>query len=125
MEPTQSPTESRPAEMAERLAQQGLEDLHAGNAAAAAQSFTDAIAADPQHIEAHHGLVRALTDSGEPEAAVNAARKLTELTPDDPLAFAGLSIALQRAGQIPEAESAAGRARILEWKHQLAGAPPE
>jgi Flp pilus assembly protein TadD len=112
-------------ESAESFAQQGLESLHTGNAAAAAQSFAAAIAADPQHIEAHHGLVRALTDSGQLTAAVEAARRLTELTPDDPLAFAGLSIALQRAGQISEAESAAGRARILEWKHQLASPPPE
>lgn len=110
---------------AESLAQQGLEDLHSGNPAAAATSFAAAIAADPHHIDAHHGLVRALTDCGDFEAAVNAAQRLTQLTPDDPLAFAGLSIALQRAGRIPEAESAAGRARILEWKHQLSGAPPE
>jgi Flp pilus assembly protein TadD len=117
MKPAESP--------AETLAQQGLEHLHAGNSAAAANAFAAAIAADPHHIDAHHGLVRALTDSGQLEAAVEAAQILTRLTPDDPLAFAGLSIALQRAGHIPEAESAAGRARILEWKHQLAGAPPE
>ena len=110
---------------AENLAQQGLEDLHAGDPAAAAKSFAAAIAADPNHIDAHHGLVRALTDSGQLDAAVTAAEALTRLTPDDPLAFAGLSIALQRANKIPEAESAAGRARILEWRHQLAGAPPE
>jgi Flp pilus assembly protein TadD len=110
---------------AENLAQHGLEHLHSGNPAAAAESFAAAIAADAQHIEAHHGLVRALIDSGQFDAAINAARRLTELTPDDPLAFAGLSIALQRGGHIPEAESAAGRARILEWKHQLAADPAE
>ena len=117
MEPTESPAES--------LAQQGLEHLHNGDPTAAANSFAAAIATNPNHIEAHHGLIRALTDSGQLDAAITAAKRLTELTPDDPLAFAGLSIALQRAGSIPEAESAAGRARILEWKHQLAGAPPE
>ena len=124
MEPTQFPAQSSPAE-AESYAQQGLEHLHAGDPTSAALSFTAAISADMHHIEAHHGLVRALTDSGQLDAAVAAARRLTELTPDDPLAFAGLSIALQRAGHITGAESAAGRVRILEWKHQLAGDPPQ
>jgi len=124
MEPAESPN-SHPAETAESLALRGLEHLHCGEPALAAEAFRAAIAADPNHIEAGHGLIRALTDSEQFEAAVAAARRLTELTPDDPLAFAGLSIALQRAGQIPEAEAAAGRARILEWKHQLTGAPPE
>lgn len=108
---------------AEALAQRGLERLHNGDSTSAAESFAAAIAADPGHVEAHHGLVRALGDAGRFEDAVAAAQALTLLTPDDPLAFAGLSIALQRAGQIPEAESAAGRARILEWKHQLAVGP--
>jgi hypothetical protein len=45
------------------------------------------------------------------------------LTPADPLAHTALSIALQHAGHIPEAEAAAGRARILEWKIQLQSPP--
>jgi Flp pilus assembly protein TadD len=46
---------------------------------------------------------------------------LIVLTPDDPLAHTALSIALQHAGHVPQAEAAAGRARVLEWKRQLAG----
>jgi Flp pilus assembly protein TadD len=44
---------------------------------------------------------------------------LTALTPDDPLAHTALSISLQQAGHIPEAEAAAARARVLEWRAQL------
>jgi Flp pilus assembly protein TadD len=44
---------------------------------------------------------------------------LTTLTPNDPLAHTALSIALQHAGHIPEAEAASTRARILEWKLEL------
>lgn len=105
---------------ADQLSQNGLDLLYAEDPNGAAQAFRDAIAADPAHIEAHHGLIRALCDAREFEAAVNAARKLTLFNSDDPLAFASLSIALQKAGRIPEAEAAAGRARILEWKQQLA-----
>jgi Flp pilus assembly protein TadD len=50
---------------------------------------------------------------------------LTTLTPNDPLAHAALSISLQRAGHIPQAEAAAARARILEWKEQLQSPPGE
>jgi Flp pilus assembly protein TadD len=105
---------------ADRLSQSGVDLLAEGDTASAAQAFRAAIEADPRHIEAHHGLVRALSDAGEFESAVTAARALTVLTPDDPLAHTSFSIALQQAGHIPEAEAAAGRARILEWKQQLA-----
>ena len=37
--------------------------------AQAAQAFRAAIAADPAHVEAHHGLVRALRDAGRLEQA--------------------------------------------------------
>jgi len=107
------------------LSQSGLDLLFAGDATGAAQAFREAILANSGHIEAHHGLIRALCDAEQPEAAVAAAQALTTLTPNDPLAHTSLSIALQKAGQIPEAEAAAGRARILEWKQQLASEPAE
>jgi Flp pilus assembly protein TadD len=110
---------------ADALSQSGLDLLHAGDAAGAAEAFREAIAADSGHIEAHHGLIRALRDSEQLEAAVTAALALTALTPNDPLAHTSLSIALQKAGHVPEAEAAAGRARILEWKQQLATDPQE
>jgi Flp pilus assembly protein TadD len=102
------------------LSQNALDLLQAGDAVGAAEVFRTAIAADPGHVEAHHGLIRALRDAEQFEAAVAAAVALTRLTPNDPLAHTSLSIALQKAGHVPEAEAAAGRARILEWKQQLA-----
>jgi hypothetical protein len=50
---------------------------------------------------------------------------LTVLTPADPLAHTALSISLQTAGHVPEAEAAAARARVLEWKIQLLSSPEE
>lgn len=108
---------------AEEWTQQGLDLLGAGDPEEAVKAFRKAIAVDSNHAEAYHGLIRALGDSGALEAAVAAALALTVLTPHDPLAHTSLSIALQRAGRIPEAEAAAGKARILEWKQQLAAAP--
>lgn len=104
---------------AEDFYQQGIDLLAAGSPAEAAQAFRAAIAADEAHMDAHHGLIRALRDAGRLEQSIGAALALTALTPADPLAHTALSISLQTAGHIPEAEAAAARARILEWKLQL------
>jgi Flp pilus assembly protein TadD len=104
---------------AETLSQRGLNQLAAGSPAEAVQSFRSAIAAAPDFYEAHHGLIRALRDAGRLEQAIAAALALTALTPHDPLAHTALSISLQQAGHVPEAEAAAARARIVEWKAEL------
>jgi len=108
---------------AETLSQHGLDQLAAGSASAAVQSFRAAISVDPSYFEAHHGLIRALRDVGRDEQSIAAALALTALTPYDPLAHTALSISLQQAGHIPEAEAAAARARILEWKAELQSTP--
>jgi len=110
---------------ADILSQRGLDLLAAGSPAQAAIAFRAAIDADPAHVEAHHGLVRALRDAGRLEPSIAAALALTVLTPADPLAHTALSISLQAAGHIPEAEAAAARARILEWKVQLQSPPSQ
>jgi Flp pilus assembly protein TadD len=106
---------------AELLAQRGLDLLAENRPAEAAEAFRAAISDNQSHVEAHHGLIRALRDAGQLDQSVTAAQALIALTPDDPLAHTALSIALQHAGRVPQAEAAAGRARILEWKQQLQG----
>jgi Flp pilus assembly protein TadD len=113
---TESPTP-------DSLVQHGIDLIAAGSPAEAAQAFRAAIAQDPAHVEAHHGLVRALRDAGQLNHAVGAALALTALTPNDPLAHAALSISLQHAGHIEQAEAAAARARVLEWKLELQSPP--
>jgi Flp pilus assembly protein TadD len=116
----------------EELSQRGMDLLADGSPAEAAEAFRGAIAlaesqAGPMttsHIEAHHGLIRALRDAGRLEQSIGAALALTALTPGDPLAHTALSISLQQAGHIPQAEAAAAKARLLEWKIQLQS-PPE
>ncbi len=118
---------------AENLCRRGLDLLAAGSPAEAALAFRAAIHAGESaagtlteaQVEAHHGLVRALRDAGGLEQSVAAALALTALTPGDPLAHTALSISLQTAGHVPEAEAAAARARIVEWKVQLQSPPGE
>lgn len=110
---------------AEFHSQHGLDLLATGSPAEAVKAFRSAIDVDPANYEARHGLVRALRDAGHLEQSVSAALALTELTPDDPLAHAALSISHQHAGHVHEAEAAACRARILEWKIQLLSSTKE
>lgn len=109
----------------DELSHRGIDLLAAGDPSGAANAFREAIATDPANYEAHHGLVRALRDAGKLEQSIAAALALTALTPHDPLAHAALSISLQTAGHIPEAEAAAARARVLEWKVQLQEPPDD
>lgn len=108
---------------AEILTDNGMDLLAAGNPAQAAQQFRAAITANERCLEAHHGLIRALRDSNQTAQSIAAALALIGLDPDDPLAHTALSISLQVAGRIPEAEAAAARARILEWKQALQSPP--
>jgi tetratricopeptide (TPR) repeat protein len=110
---------------AESLLEKGLAELAAGSSLEAASSFRAAIAADPACTEAHHGLIRALRDAGQLNPSLAVAMALTALTPADPLAHTALSISLQAAGHVPQAEAAAARARLLEWKLQLQSPPEE
>ena len=117
----------------DELCQRGMDLLAVGSPAEAAEAFRAAISlgelhAGPMttaHVEAHHGLIRALRDAGRLEQSIGAALALTALTPGDPLAHTALSISLQRAGHVPQAEAAAAKARVLEWKIQLESPPEE
>ncbi len=99
--------------------------MAAGVPAEAARAFRAAIHADETHMDAYHGLVRALGDAGRLEQAVGAALALTALTPNDPRAHTALANTLRRAGHLPEAEAAATRARIEQWKMELRSSPGE
>jgi Flp pilus assembly protein TadD len=113
------------AEVAEAYSQRGLDLLAGGSPEEAVEVFRLAMAADPANFEAHHGMIRAMRDAGRVEQAIAASLALIAITPADPLAHTALSICLQAGGHIPEAEAAAARARVLEWKIQLQSPPGE
>jgi tetratricopeptide (TPR) repeat protein len=83
-------------------------------------AYNEALSADPGFVDALHGLAMAYAEKGDLEAAIGAAKRATEDSPNDPLGFTGLSMLYQRAGRIADAEAAANQARVLEWKQQLA-----
>jgi Tfp pilus assembly protein PilF len=111
-----APAQNR--EMAERKYHEALDLVASGDPAAAAR-FREALALDPNLLDAMHGLVRALQDAGEHDQAFVAALELIARDPDDPLAHTSLSILYQYKGMVPEAEAEALKAKLLGWKREL------
>lgn len=104
---------------AEELYHEALDRLAEGDAAGAAERLRRCLDLDSNMTDARHGLVRALQDAGDLDAALAEAQGLIQLEPDDVLAHTGLSIVYQRKGMIAEAEAEALRAKLLGWKKQL------
>ncbi len=82
--------------------------------------YEQAIALDPTFADAIHGIAMAYADKGMFDEAITYGRRLVELTPDDTLAHTSLSMFYQRKGLIAEAEAEGAKARVLDWKRQLA-----
>jgi Flp pilus assembly protein TadD len=64
-------------------------------------------------------LARALQDLERYDEAIDVARRLAEIDPDDVLPHTTLSILYQKKGMIPEAEAEGNKARVLGWKKEL------
>lgn len=90
-----------------------------GHLEKAVAAYRESLAADPTFTEAMHGLARALQDLQRYDEAIEVARKITEIDPDDVLAHTSLSVLYQKKGMIPEAEAEGAKARVLGWKQQL------
>jgi Tfp pilus assembly protein PilF len=104
---------------AERHFLAGLELFAAGEQQRAIAEYRSALAADPGHTDAMHGLVRIYQDREQIEEAVALARRISETDPEDVLAHTTLSILYQKKGMVAEAEAEANKARIMGWKQQL------
>jgi Flp pilus assembly protein TadD len=115
----------RPAnsEASRRLAEDyyyaALDHVAEGNDELAVEEYRKSLAADPSFADALHGLSRALQNLNRFDEAIEVAKRIAEIDPDDILAHTSLSIIYQKKGMIPEAEAEANKARILGWKQQL------
>ncbi len=112
------PLETPDRKLADELYHQAL-DLVASGDPAAAIKFREALALDPNHLDAMHGLIRVLQDAGDFDQAISVASDLIARDPDDPLAHTSLSILYQHKGMVPEAEAEALKAKLLGWKLEL------
>jgi tetratricopeptide (TPR) repeat protein len=85
----------------------------------AVEEYRKSLAADPAFTDALHGLSRALQDLNRLDEAIEIAKRISGLDPDDVLAHTSLSILYQKKGMVPEAEAEGNKARVLGWKQQL------
>ena len=94
-----------------------------GNLEAAAAKLKDALALDGKYALAHSALAVVLQRLGQHEEAIAAAKRVTELEPNDPFSYTALSVTYQRAyagtqqmGYIRLAEEAMEQSRILSQR---------
>lgn len=85
----------------------------------AVAAYEASLLADPTYTEAMHGLARVLQDLQRYDEAIEMAKRIAELDPDDVLAHTSLSVLYQKKGMIAEAEAEGAKARVLGWKQQL------
>jgi tetratricopeptide (TPR) repeat protein len=96
-----------------------LDLMAEGHLEKAVAAYQESLAADPTFTESMHGLARALQDLQRYDEAIDVAKKITEVDPDDVLAHTSLSVLYMKKGMIPEAEAEGAKARVLGWKQQL------
>jgi tetratricopeptide (TPR) repeat protein len=91
--------------------------------AEAIEAYRRALAERPEWSDCLQALGMAQMHAGQLEEALRTLERVTELAPEDPLAFTSLSMCLQRMNRITEAETAQSRARMLSWKQELKSNP--
>ena len=101
---------------AHALYRRGFDHFAHDRFAQAIPLFHEAIAKDPGLAIAWNGLSLAFRQQGDLDAAIDAARRLIELEPDDPLSHTNLSILYQRKGLISEAEEEKAIAMQLQLR---------
>jgi tetratricopeptide (TPR) repeat protein len=97
--------------------------------------FRRAVEADPACVDAWHGIARACFECRESrpdllEEAIEAAKKVVGIDPDDVTAYSTLSQCYVWKGDKDTAEHWGGKARVAGWKQQLkrdkkGGEPPK
>ena len=103
----------------EELYDQAVDCIAEGQLDEAIAKYREAVAIAPAFADAWEGLSMALADKELWDDAIAAAKQVVELDPDEQLGYTNVSRIYQRAGNVPEAEAWAAKARVLDWKRQL------
>ncbi len=90
-------------------------DIAVGDLEAAVSKYRQCVEIDPDFFDGWHALGMALMKNGDHSAAIEAGLRSTTLRPNDQLAWSSLSLFYVRNHQIPEAEAAGTKAKILSW----------
>ncbi|HVO29204.1 MAG TPA: tetratricopeptide repeat protein, partial [bacterium] len=99
---------------ATRLTQHGDAQLAAGDAAAAVESYREAIAKDPRLFEARVNLGAALVEMEDIEGAIEALEAARKVKPDNPQLLRNLGRAYMSRERWSDATDVLAKARALE-----------
>ena len=88
----------------------------AGDLDGAVAALEALVADHPAHVPSHVALSTYLERLGRKDEALEHAKKVPELEPDDAFSFTHLSVICQRCGLIPEAEDAMAKARQIQMR---------
>lgn len=98
----------------DELYDQATELRDQGDKPGAVAKLEEAVAADPGFAIGHGMLAKLYVDLSNAEKAIEHAKKVVELEPDDTFSYTALSVIYQRCGRIPEAEEA----KAIAWEKQ-------
>jgi len=87
---------------------------NAGDLPGAIAKLQETAAAHPNHTDTHSALAVYLQREGKFEEAIEHAKKVCELVPNDPFSFTQLSVIYVKCGKIQEAEDAKARAHMVQ-----------
>jgi Flp pilus assembly protein TadD len=105
------------------LYRQGLAAYGRRDFPGAIETYRKALLERPEWSDCMQALGMALMHAGQLDEALRTMERVTELTPEEPLAFTSLSMCLQRLNRIADAETAQAKARLLSWKRELKANP--
>ena len=94
---------------------EAIELQQAGGLEEAVSKLEGLLVDSPDYALAHAALGVFYGKLNRPDEAVEHARRVCELEPDDPFSFMAMSLICQRAGRMAEAEQAMGTAVEKQW----------
>jgi tetratricopeptide (TPR) repeat protein len=86
-----------------------------GDKPGAIAQLEEAVGLDPAFALGHGMLAKLYADIAEADKAIEHAKRVVELEPDDTFSYTALSVIYQRCGRIPEAE----QAKAMAWQKQM------
>ena len=103
--------------MSKRASKAELENIKKAKQCAEITGLLDigqaVVVKNPDFALAYSALAAWCTRLERHEKAVEHARRVCELEPNEPFSYTALSVACMRAGKIEEAEEALGRSRMM------------
>lgn len=99
---------------ANEMYDEALQLKNAGDLPGAIAKLRELVAQYPEDVNAYSALSVYLQREGQFEEAIEYAKKVCELNPNDAFSFTQLSVIYVKCGKIPEAEDARARAYMLQ-----------